>query len=507
VNLKHTPIIILFVAAALLRFADAFRPIDQASWRECDMGAVARNFVREGMNPLYPRVDWRGDGPGYAEMELPVLPWLMAATYEGLGIHDHIGRMWSLLFSLGTLFFFFRLARQYLDITAATVVFAFFAFNPLVVDLSTAVQPEGPMIFWYVAAAYFFLRWMRSESNADFIAATALTALTLLTKATSAHIGIFFGILLLQKYGWAVVRQARVWIFGIVSVVPAAFWYLHAKSLWLTYGNSLGVSNEYHWIGRDFFTNSYFVTGILRIELLHVWIIFGALVGVFGLWRGFRDEIAKIALLWIGSVFVFYLIACRTTADDWAYYYHIFSIPAAALLVGLGASKLFESVDEIKQAYRSSGLFTNLTRFATLAVVTVTLLSAFLLEAKQLRANYLEKQIEVPAYRFAGELRPVLTTAGPIVASGGHCVDGDGYPVAYNASYMFYWLDRKGWNVCVEDQSAARLRELAARGAVYFVAEKKYLAAKPSAESDVRASFAAVKEDDDFVVFDLSKTH
>ena len=83
---KHIPIIILFVAASFLRMADAFRPINQASWRECDMGAVARNFYREGMNPLYPRIDWRGDGLGYAEMELPVLPCLKAVTYEFTGV-------------------------------------------------------------------------------------------------------------------------------------------------------------------------------------------------------------------------------------------------------------------------------------------------------------------------------------------------------------------------------------------------------------------------------------
>jgi 4-amino-4-deoxy-L-arabinose transferase-like glycosyltransferase len=507
VKLKNLPIIILFVVAALLRFADAFRPIDQASWRECDMGAVARNFVREGMNPLYPRIDWRGLGPGYAEMELPVLPYLMAVTYEFTGIQDHVGRMWACLFSLGTLFFFFRLARRYLDLPAATIAFAFFAFNPLVVDLSTAVQPEGLMILCYVAAVYFFVRWLRFDKSLDFVAATALTALTLLTKATSAHIGILFAVLLLQKFGWSVFRQAKVWIFWIASIVPAALWYVHAKSLWLTYGNSLGVSNEYHWIGADFLTNGEFIKGIFRIELMHVWVVFGVLAALFGLWRGFREEIAKHAVLWLAAALVFYIVACRTAADDWAYYYHIFSIPAAALLVGLGAAKLFESVDELKAGSRAAGRLTQLIRLATLGVVTVILASTFLLEAKQLRANFLDKRADVPAFRFANELRPTLTAEGPIVASGGHCVDADGYPVAYNASYMMYWLDRKGWNVCVEDQSAAKLRELAARGAVYFVAEKKYLAAKPAAESETRASFSTLTETADFVVFDLNKTH
>jgi hypothetical protein len=296
-------------------------------------------------------------------------------------------------------------------------------------------------------------------------------------------------------------------LFGAISVVPAALWYLHAKSLWLTYGNSLGVSNEYHWIGRDFFANGYFIKGILQNELLHVWVIFGALVGLFALWRGFREEAAKHALVWLASAFAFYIVACRTTADDWAFYYHIFSVPAAGLLIGLGAKLLIALAEKLRNAYKNETTAAHLASLATVGVITLVLASIFLLEAKELRSNVLDRRVEVADHKFARELRPKLTADGPIVASGGHCTDSDGYPVAYNASYMFYWLDRKGWNVCVEDQSAAKLRELAAKGAVYFVAEKKYLAAKPSAESETRAAFPAIAETTDFIVFDLSKAH
>ena len=413
--------------------------------------------------------------------------------------------MWALLFSLGAMFFFFRLAREYLGIFASTVAFAFFAFNPLVVDISTAVQPEGLMILCYIAAAFFFVRWIRGDRNSDFIAATLLTAMTLLTKATSAHIGIFFGVLLLQKYGWSALRQFKVWIFGIVTVVPAALWYLHAKSLWLTYGNSLGVSNEYHWIGRDFFTNSEFIKGIFRIELLHVWVIFAAIVAAFGIWRGYRDDIAKHALIWLGSVIVFYIVACRTTADDWAYYYHIFSMPPAALLIGLGMKKLCEATRELRDTNDEYSLPMNLTRLATLVVVSVIMASAFLLEAKQLRSNLFEKRVEVPAYKFARESQSSLTSDGLIVSSGGHCVDENGYQVAYDASYMLYWLDRKGWDVCVEDQTPARIQELRNKGAVYFVGEKKYMDAKPPFQNEMRQMFPAVAESNDLVVFDLTK--
>src|SRR4051794_39751450 len=75
----------IFVLGAALRALDVGRPVNRPDWRECDVCSIARNFEREGMNPLYPRVDWRGDGPGYAEMEAPFYPWTIALLSKVFG--------------------------------------------------------------------------------------------------------------------------------------------------------------------------------------------------------------------------------------------------------------------------------------------------------------------------------------------------------------------------------------------------------------------------------------
>src|ERR1044072_3880683 len=235
-------LILIFMAGSLVRFVDVFRPIDKPSWRECDLGSISRNFVTEGFNPFYPRIDWRGTSPGYAEMEFTLYPALIAGSYEIFGVHDSLGRVWAFIFSLLTLFFFFQLARYYLGDRFAIFAALFFAFNSLVIEISTAIQPEGLMIFSYVAAVYFFLRWQENEKAKYFWPAVIFTALDLLAKATAAHIGIFFAVLLLQKYGAGALRQTKVWLFGALTLLPAAVWYVHAKSLWKTYGSSLGVS-------------------------------------------------------------------------------------------------------------------------------------------------------------------------------------------------------------------------------------------------------------------------
>lgn len=496
-------IIILFSAAIIARFGDAFRPLNQASWRECDIGSIARNFAVEGMNPLLPRIDWRGQGPGYAEMEFPAYPWLIAVTYKAFGVDDMFARLWSLAFSILTLFAFYRLAREYLSRFYAAIAFAFFAFAPLIFDASTSVQPEGLTISAYIAGVYFFVRWLRNDKLRDLFFAAILISTTLLAKATAAHVGLLFAILLYEKFGYAAIKNIRLWLFGAISVIPAAVWYIYAKSIWNTYGNSLGVSNEYHWIGSDFFTNPYFITGILRNEIVYVWAIFGIVAAAFGVIHGFRERTARFALAWFASIFVFLLVAARTTADDWASYYHIYATAPAALLFAFGFERLWRFARNSADTFSSRTVASNLLRLAFILLVIASGFSAFLTEVRAVRAGILSRRIADPSFEQAATIKPKLIRGGLILATGGNCRDSDGYRLAYNASYMFYWLERRGFNVCVEELSIDNVRTFAGRGAQYFVAQRSYLAKMNGSEAGFRSAFQVTAETPDFVVFDL----
>lgn len=497
-------LILIFAAGALIRLADTFRPIDHASWRECDEGAIARNYAQESMNPFYPRIDWRGTTTGAAEMEFPLYPYLTAVTYQIFGVHDYFLRVWNLLFSLGTLLFFYRLARSYLEDFSLVFACAFFTFNPLVIELSTSIQPEGLMILCYTASVFFFTKWLKTEKDTDFWLALLMTALTLLAKATAAHIGLVFGVLLLQKYGLRIFKQSKVWIFGAVTLLPALLWYAHAKMLWKTYGNSLGVSNEYHWIGWDFFTNPYFIKGILYSELTAVWAIFGVVIGIFAVWRGIGEKIIRFCLLWLAAIFVMYCIAARTTADDWAVYYHIFSVPPVALIFGFGIKKFWEYLQSFVSFFSEQSFFSKLVKTFVSIIFLLALGATFFFEAKEIRTNLFEHRTTDKSFNHAAEIKPLLKNDGLILVSGERCFDRDGYPTAYNASFMFYWLERKGFNICVENQSLKNVRDFAAKGARYFVAQKNLLPEKPNFEDELRQNFPIVTENDEFYVFDLS---
>ena len=108
------------------------------------------------------------------------------------------------------------------------------------------------------------------------------------------------------------------------------------------------------------------------------------------------------------------------------------------------------------------------------------------------------------ALQFARDIGPAISGEGLILVSGGHERDNKGYPVAYNASYMFYWLDRKGWNLPVEEHTLMKLREYSAKGARYFIGERQFMKDAPGFEGQVREVYPVLADSDQFILVDLA---
>ena len=551
--------ICLFLLGSGIRAVDVWRPVDGSvrnSWRECDIASIARNYVHEGMNLLYPRIDWRGDGPGFTEMEFPLYPWTIAVLYKIFGFHEVIGRFISYAFSLLAMVVFFRFTRYLMPDLGAIVASTFFVLSPLVVRISNSLQPEGLMFLCYVLAVYSFVRWIDEDSRKYYWIAMFATSLAILAKANAAHIGSFFAVVILTHEGFGVLRRARIWIFAFVSLFPAALWYIHAHNLWLKYGNSLGVSNEYHWVGWDFFTDPSFILGISRLEILYVWMPTGMLIMGFGvISRANRKEV-RYGLYWLCAIFLYYLIAARTTRDTWAVYYHVVSVPPVAILMGAGVEAIYPFTKHFKKNIESiitpvvattiltlTGILIQsklmiLSVFMGFSIIMVIIffpnyvgddnptsdggqfnllykmviyfsaicLSAtFLFQIRQVSYDIHPDQMK-EKYECALNFASDIPKNSLIVASGGTCMDDTGYPVAYNASYFFYWLDRKGFNICLQEQSIDALKSLANRGARYFVAEKSALKTKPGFEHDLRGEFKLLQECPEAFLFELTST-
>src|SRR5437899_11909154 len=96
---------ILAVAVRLIWIDQPY--IDNWSWRQSDVAAIARNYYENGFHFAYPQIDWAGDAPRYVGTEFPILPFLAAICYKLAGVHEWIGRIQAVIFFAASLPFFF----------------------------------------------------------------------------------------------------------------------------------------------------------------------------------------------------------------------------------------------------------------------------------------------------------------------------------------------------------------------------------------------------------------
>jgi len=289
--------------------------------------------------------------------------------------------------------------------------------------------------------------------------------------------------------------------------------------------------------------------------LLFAWMPTGFILALLAVVLRRHSKVVSTSVYWLIGVGAFYLIAARTTGDSWAVYYHVVSIPPVALMIGSGveavthlkyqrsllrtlgvASVVLIAVLAITGLLHLSSVDVRLVvKLAILSGLSVLLLALLvfgrneedrvgfssrvnalviyfaavclaatcLFQIRKIRDDFAARNAEGSLYMCAGKFAPAIPSNVLIVASGGPCLDPTGYPVAYNSSYMFYWLDRKGFSICVEQQSLDGLNLLTARGARYFVAEKAALKMRRAFEDEVRRTFPLVTECEDASLFQL----
>jgi hypothetical protein len=489
----------ILALGALLFAATAGRSLDDPiDWREDDLSAIARSFHREGMHPLYPRIDWRGDGPGYTEMEPPLLSLAMAALYPILGEEPRVGRWISWAASVAALAVFLALARDRLSTLGAGVAGLFYAIHPLAVRVAPEIRPEPLMLLGCVAAVLFFTRWLRSGSRRDQWLALGATAFAVFAKLPALHLGLLFAALVLRQRGRSALRDPKLWGFAAVAVLPAAVWHLHAHGLWREYGNSLGLSNQDHFFGLDLLTHPKPLLDALAMQQAWVLSVSGALgVAVALALGGFRRWL-ELEVWWVAAIALYLGLAAPLTGQGWAYYYHVVAVPPAALLVG-GAAETFAAV------LRAPGR----SRRRRLGVVGACLLAAALLQTGARTLGVLRERGALgevapdPLLSCAREFAQHVAPGTPILVSGGACRDPWGRRKSHHRPYFFYWLDCRGWQPCREEHSLELVEAVAARGAQWFIAERRDLHRLPGYETELRARFPVAAECEAAVLFRL----
>ncbi len=317
--MKHK---ILFVLILLLGFGVRLYKItspiaDWHSWRQADTASVTRNFVKYGVDMLYPRYDDFSDVSGkglfnpngYRFVEFPIFNLIHFSLYSTFGLLtlETWGRLTSVLAAVtSSVLIYFLLKRKVSD-TAGLLGMGFFLFLPYNIFFTRVILPENLMVTLTLGTLLLF------DLNLLTLGAV-VGAMAILVKP----VALFFFLPLVIKH----------WRRMIVMLLPFVAWrFWEARfpmgipaNLWLLNGNGIRFKGAFfQWIFGE------------RIGhlILGSWGIFPLLEGLLamgGYW-----------VWWVvGGLLYLFTFATGNVHHD---YYQIPIIPIIAVLLALGVAK------------------------------------------------------------------------------------------------------------------------------------------------------------------------
>jgi len=430
---------------------------------------MARNFYETSFIPFDPQVDW-GGRYGYLEAECPLIPALIALVYHVTGVHETVGRIIIIAFSLGLVWATRRLALV-LDGRGSVANAAAFlmAVSPASIFFGRIVIPDTPMVFFTVLALVGFAEFSRNGSSRwMWIGAASLTIACLL-KLPAVFVGPAIVALLVQDRGWRVFRDPRVWIAGVVPLAITAAWYWRAHIIFERTGLTMGIlgaptkmypayvspgpwPNIYSkWSTAALLSDSGFYERMF-VRFYHILLLpfgfVGAVLGAF-LWKapGRRPMI-----VWLVSLIVFFFIAGEVHRVH--EYYQLPFVVVAAMFFGGAARSLFE------ERWLSERIATTRWRLAKYGVV-VALLAIASIYCSSLTQLYFSPRDGAERMRQAGRLVDIITDDNAVA------IVIDDYGIM--SPIFLYFAHLKGWSFEPTDVSPSVVENLRQLGARYFV--------------------------------------
>jgi len=449
------------VLALAVRLIDVNRPfLDLQVWRQADTAAVTRNFYEEGYDIFHPRVDWRGDTPGYVEMEFPLFQFLVACFYPLVGgAKEWVGHLVAALFSVGTIAILYALARELCGVTVARFAAFMFAIAPLDVFFGRAFMVDAAMLFFNVGAVYFFMRWTGGGTSWTFAAAALFGALGFLVKVPSLYIGLPLLFLAYCRFGRRTPQEPLLWAFAALTLVPTFLWYYHGYRLFEQTHLTFGIWNRYgqpKWGNLDVLATTGFyvlmlerLMGVVFTPLGFALLIVGLLIRV-----GSRRE--RVFHVWLVAVVAFVLLVPEgNRIHD---YYQLAFIPVGAVFVGKALAGLWERSEIVAHRWP-----------ALRPIALIVVLAAFgALSYRYAEPLFAARPYYVAQYEIGHQLDDLLPKNALLVV--GDLDDNAGAPYRCQAPNLLYFSHRKGWQLMPEEfRDQELLKSLARRGAQFFL--------------------------------------
>lgn len=410
---------------------------------------MARNFVEERYNILYPRIDWRGTSSGEVECEFPIYQFVLASMYGFFGVHETIGRFLSLIFSLTTVVGVYLVSKRVATASVGLWAAFFFAVLPMPVFFGRTVMPEALLIAACTYAVFWFMKWTDSNSLRLLFSSAAALAIACLIKPPTLYLGLPLAFLAIRKHGVRTLARLELWIFAAVVMGSVALWYVHVHQFKATTGLTFGVweygSDKWgNWnlVGSWAFWEKVFVRRIPYLVLSSL----GLPLLIIGLVRPPHSAEEKVFSLWLAGMLVFIVVVAKGVfVHD--YYLLPATVPVCYFLgkaASWGLSKDWHHARWVRVSFA--------------VCVIGSIIVSLITYGKWLRQ---ESPIKSPAFQVAQVACRELPRKALVLA-----VD-KGDPM------MLYYSEKKGWRSFPRDLTERFVTTLAAQGADYILGVHK----------------------------------
>ncbi|HEX2896870.1 MAG TPA: glycosyltransferase family 39 protein [candidate division Zixibacteria bacterium] len=308
-------------------------------WRESDTAAIILNYYQEDANFLHQRCNQRGIHSGITAGELPTYSYSSVILYFIFGPHHFLPRLLTLAGSLLGLYFFRNSVALLSNPTAANYSTIALAFSPIFLFYSFKIMPDIWMLMFMLGAVYFFLKYVNSNSRADFFLSAVFLILSATIKPLSLCIYLPFLFYLKSKTGRMRLSIRTMAVYGAVTFSVVLGWFLYGLHL-----NSIHHSDAFY-MGQHLIRSHIYATEAFFYKMLflqwpfELWIGWAMLpVFIYGCIKFWKEQHSRFFFIWIlAGYIVFALVSSHARAHD---YYTLVIVPPLAAISGWGLYRL-----------------------------------------------------------------------------------------------------------------------------------------------------------------------
>ena len=345
--------VILIIAFVFRLYKIKIPLADFHSWRQVDTAAVARNYVKNGLDLFHPKYDDLSNvqsgiinPQGYRMVEFPIYNAIIAVLYKTFPIFtiEIWGRLTTVIFSLVIISIIYYLLLNENSRLSAIFGSLTYAIFPFFVFFSRVILPETTALAFSMLAIFFFYLNVENKikglkSIIYHLVSSIFFACALLIKPTIIFYLLPIFILFYRKYKLNLIKKFDFYLYFIITLIPLIFWRMYIKNFpeGIPYSDWLFTSvNTAQGLKSILFRPSFFrwifferINNLILGGYLTLFLVLGIIAK--------QKKYLLVSFVFSALAYVFVFQGGNLQHE----YYQTLILPVFAMMIGLGVSFVF----------------------------------------------------------------------------------------------------------------------------------------------------------------------